>query len=43
MVNFMFLAYFGGHICYHSNVKVELIQDFYTLVIVLINQEEQIS
>ena len=29
--NLLFSAYFGGHFCYHSNGKVELIPDFYTL------------
>ena len=32
-----FLAYLRGHFSWLSKVKVEVIQDFYTLVIVLIN------
>ena len=43
MANFLFSAYFGSHFCYHSNVKVKIIPDFYTLAFVLINLQEEIG
>ena len=41
MVNFIFLANFGGHFCYHGKVKVKLISDFNTWAIILINLLEE--
>ena len=38
MANFIFSAYFGGHFVTIATVKVKVIWDFYTLVIVLINK-----
>ena len=37
MANFLFSAYFGGHICYHSNGKSQINTRVYTLAIALIN------
>ena len=41
MVIFLFSAYFGGHFITIAMVKVELMPDFYTLAIVLINQKDE--
>ena len=38
MTNFIFSAYFGGLFVTIATVKVKVIWDFYTLVIVLINK-----
>ena len=37
MANFLFSAYFGGHLCYHSNGRSQTKPEFYTLAIALIN------